>query len=358
METIAGNNASGLQLEVISDPAQFAAIAVEWDRLAGCLGDRMLFSSHAWISRSWKRHEKLGRKMHVVLVRDRGELALAAPFARIRDWVGTAKLVAMDSLTPQYNDILVTDNDRLPKLWGMLQDHLRRNFLVRSVRISGVRDDSVTARLLQSIGATWNSWTVAQAVSLEPFSSGDAFLASRSHKTRYNYRRQFRLLERHGSVRFRRIGSGPELAAAVRWIFERKEKWIEEKFGENGWLAAEGTAEFFADMASLATDRVSAHVTAIELDETMIGAILMFRQGGTIFLSKLAHDPEWQKFSPGWLVVMKSMLDGCDEGASTIDFMMGADRWKDRFGGNSVPVANYSFRVPIFPVLTAPPSID
>ena len=286
--------------------------------------------------------------MYVVIIRDGGKLALAAPFVRIADWIGTVKLVPMDSLTPQYNDILVAEDDRLPLLWGELRAHFRRNFRIRSVRLSGVRADSTTARLLQSIGAiqTWS--TVAQAISLEPFPSGEAFFESRSSNTRYNFRRQVRLLERHGSVRFRRIGAGPELEPAVRWIFERKEKWVKRRFGAPNWISADGTADFFSDIASAEAERGAAYVTAIELNELLIGALLIFRQGGTVFASKFAYDPEWERLSPGWLVLMRSLLDCCDDGEQSFDLMMGSDRWKDRIGGNSVSVANYRFDTPMF----------
>jgi CelD/BcsL family acetyltransferase involved in cellulose biosynthesis len=288
--------------------------------------------------------------MHVVIIRDRGELALAAPFVRIANWIGTVKLVPMDSLTPQYNDILVAEDDRLPSLWGELRAHFRRNFRIRSVRLSGVRADSTTARLLQSIGATRTWSTVAQAINLEPFPTAEAFFESRSSNTRYNFRRQVRTLERHGTVRFRRIGAGPELEPAIHWIFERKDKWVKRKFAGPNWISADGTADFFSDIASVEAERGGAYVTAIELNELLIGALLIFRQGGTIFASKIAYDPAWQKLSPGWLVLMRSLLDSCDDGGQSFDLMMGSDRWKDRIGGNCVPVANYRVDTPIFPV--------
>ena len=350
MEKIARERAHSLHLDVVRDPAAFASLAGEWDRLGECLGDRLLFSSHAWLTRSWQRHEKLGRKMHVVIIRDRGELVLAAPFVRIANWIGTVKLVPMDSLTPQYNDILVAEDDRLPLLWGELGAHFRRNFRIRSVRLSGVRADSTTARLLQSIGATRTWSTVAQAISLEPFPTAEAFFESRSSNTRYNFRRQVRAFERHGSVKFRRISAGPELEPAVRWIFERKDKWVRRKFGAPNWISADGTADFFSDIARVEAERGSAYVTAIELNELLIGALLVFRRGETTFVSKIAYDPEWQKLSPGWLIIMRSLLDCCDEGVQSFDMMIGSDRWKDRIGGNSVPVANYRFDMPVLPV--------
>src|SRR5690606_9782682 len=105
-----------------------------------------------------------------------------------------------------------------------------------------------------------------------------------------------------------------------------------------------GTSEFFLDVARVEARRGGAFVVALELDSAPIAAILVFQRGATAFVAKVAYDATWGKMSPGWLLMMKFFMECCDAKMRAVDLMIGADAWKERFGGRPVPVANYRLR--------------
>jgi CelD/BcsL family acetyltransferase involved in cellulose biosynthesis len=339
-----------LTVHVVTDETEFAGLQADWDDLADTIGDRSLFASHLWLSRSWQRQRTMaGRRLNIVTIRDGGDLVLAAPMVRVAGWFGRGTLRALDSLTPQYNDILVRP-DRMPGAADAFWRYMRSLWGVRALRFSGVRDDAATAALIQAEPFGISLSTSAPALDLSPYISGDAWFAARSSKTRYNYRRQLKLLRKRGDAGFRHISAGAQLEATVRWLFRQKSDWVARRFGKGNWLTRPGTASFFVDMAEALAARGEAWVDTLELDGEPIAAMLMFRRGRTIFTSKLAYDPAHATHSPGWLLTMHGLMKACDAGVQSADLMLGLDEWKVRFGGDAVTVNNYRVRnrLPIF----------
>ncbi|RWO80993.1 GNAT family N-acetyltransferase [Mesorhizobium sp.] len=338
------------RVEVIDRPAEFPRLAIEWDELAKGAADLAVFRSHEWVSRCWQRHQTMhGRSMHIVVIRDGGELVLAAPFVRIADWYGTATLVWLDSMTPLYNDILVVHDQRSDALKQALRRYIQRQWSIRALKLNCVREDAEIAPLLNKVGASRTWETAASALDISSFASRDDFLASQSSKARYNLRRYIRQMEREGPVRFREIASARELETSVRWIFAHKRKWVEARFGAANWIAAPGAEEMFLDVSTFESSRGRASVMALETKQEIIAAVLLFRCGGTVFLSKLAYDPGWRKVSPGWVLLMHIIGEACATGIRSVDFMIGRDAWKDRFGVQSVAVSNYRLRNGFWP---------
>jgi CelD/BcsL family acetyltransferase involved in cellulose biosynthesis len=336
---------SGLDVHVVTDEVEFAGLKEQWDALAGTIGDRSLFASHTWLARSWQRQRAMpGRRLNIVLIRDSGGLVLAAPLVRVSGWLSRGTLRALDSLTPQYNDILVRP-DRLPQATDAFWRHIRSQWGIGALRMSGVRDDSATAAVLRAAPFHIGLSTVAPALDLSPHTTGDSWFAARSPASRYKYRRQLKALRQRGDTTFHRITGGVPLENAVRWLFRQKGEWVARRIGKQNWLTQPETASFFVDITQTLAASGEAWVDTLELDGEPVAATLIFHRGGTIFTSKLAYDPARATHSPGWLLMTHIIMSACDAGLRTVDLMLGSDEWKLRFGCDAiVTVDNYRIR--------------
>ncbi|MDT0436040.1 MULTISPECIES: GNAT family N-acetyltransferase [Streptomyces] len=92
--------------ELITDEADFAALAPDWARLYARCGTATPFQSHAWLHSWWLSYGRRGR-LRVLLVRDGGELAAAAPLMRVRSPVPS--LVPLGGTISDYGDVLLDD---------------------------------------------------------------------------------------------------------------------------------------------------------------------------------------------------------------------------------------------------------
>ena len=78
-----------------------------------------------------------------------------------------------------------------------------------------------------------------------------------------------------------------------------------------------------------------------------IGILLLLERDGTIFLSKIAHNPAWSRYSPGWLLILEAVKFSIGRKAKAIDFMIGHGAWKDRLSDRSRSV--FKSRVDLSP---------
>ncbi|WP_190056829.1 GNAT family N-acetyltransferase [Streptomyces echinoruber] len=102
-------SATEVATEVVTDPAVFAGLAPEWERLYRRCGTATPFQSHAWLHSWWRSYGRPGR-LRLVLVRDAGAdgaLVAAAPLMLRRGPVPA--LVPLGGAISDYGDVLLDD---------------------------------------------------------------------------------------------------------------------------------------------------------------------------------------------------------------------------------------------------------
>ncbi|AJP02083.1 glycosyl transferase family 1 [Streptomyces cyaneogriseus subsp. noncyanogenus] len=92
--------------ELVTGERAFAALAPEWSRLHRRCATATPFQSHAWLHSWWLSYGRRGR-LRLVLVREGGELAAAAPLMRVRRPLPA--LVPLGGCLSDYGDVLVDD---------------------------------------------------------------------------------------------------------------------------------------------------------------------------------------------------------------------------------------------------------
>ncbi|CQR63981.1 GNAT family N-acetyltransferase [Streptomyces leeuwenhoekii] len=92
--------------ELVTGERAFAALAPEWSRLYRRCATATPFQSHAWLHSWWLSYGRRGR-LRLVLVREGGELAAAAPLMRVRRPLPA--LVPLGGCLSDYGDVLVDD---------------------------------------------------------------------------------------------------------------------------------------------------------------------------------------------------------------------------------------------------------
>jgi CelD/BcsL family acetyltransferase involved in cellulose biosynthesis len=68
--------------------------------------------------------------------------------------------------------------------------------------------------------------------------------------------------------------------------------------------------------------------------------MLSFREGSTVYLSKITYDPVWHVFSPARTLLLLTLQRAFDEGIKKCDLMTGRGDWKDTLATGKVVVRN------------------
>lgn len=329
-------------LRVLRNIDDLHALKEAWNRLARRCGAKTFFSGHVFAENSWERHRgDFATRLHVIVVEREGELQLVMPLGRKWDWSGSRILRWLDSKTPLYNDVLVDPAADFEVLTEMVGEHLASLRFIRALKVDFVRQDSDLAQLLQALGADSRFRMTAHEIDLGQYSGWDAFFASRSKTSRQDYRRLFRRLGDHGGVKVEVIDDPKRLEEEISWIFALKRAWVLQRMGKPNWLSPPETEAWFRSTAVELSGDGQAFVLRMSCGDARVAAILVFRWRDTLFASKMAYDPAWAKYSPGWLLNWELIKLSFGEGIDHIDLMLGDEEWKERLTGEVCDTLKY-----------------
>ncbi|WP_457936061.1 GNAT family N-acetyltransferase [Mesorhizobium sp. 10J20-29] len=343
-----GKDDNAITLEVVSNDARLQALRLEWDGLVAKCDDAAFFSSYPFVMQSWiRRRTERGLRLNIVTMRQGNTLVAAVPLIRQRDWFGTSVLKWLDSGTPLYDGILIDPGIDFAIIEEQFRNYLDSVRLVRKLKVDLIPYDTPAHRLLSSFGGDRQQYATIAIASLAGFRDWQEYFSKRSSNTRQAYRRLMRRLEEQGPVSFEHITDSMELESAIGWIFERKRAWVLARYGKPNWLSARATEAYFQATAADLSSTGNAFVARLSCGDTCISAMLGYKGKNTVYLSKMAYDPNWKKFSPGWLLTIEATRLAMSLGADKLDLMTGAEEWKDRLADEFVKVHKYRLRLPL-----------
>jgi len=322
------------RLEIVASSERLAEIGPAWTELWRRL-DGLAFQSHDWISAWWHTAtDRDRRELRIGLVWNDNTLIAVAPLAvsrrkglRLLEW-------AAGSYT-DYGDILLAPEcppAALSALWQKLcaaggfdlallgrlpPDAAFRRLLARDLRGAGgvrLRPDH-RSEAAYRVSGDWPS--------------GAAWYESQSKKTRQNYRRGRKVLEDAGKVTFRLLPADEPLAPVLDRLSFLKRKWLAERAYESGLFDADAPvlAALVDSLARLGILRVF----VLELDGALVAVSINFVQRGTMMAFVTTYDPDFERASPGMLLMMDYIQWSIDNGLNTVDFLCGAEAFKLRF---------------------------
>lgn len=339
----------GCHLHVVRDLQTLDGWKERWDELAGRCGPDGFFCRYAFVEAFWRRHRlDRGKKLHVLLIEQGGRLRLAMPLILKQGWAGTSILRPLDSRTPLYDDALIDPGFDLDTAAAMLGRHLESTRWCRALKFGFVREGSSLAGLLGRLGATTGTRETTFALDLAPFSGWDDFIASRKAEAGRYRLRMMRRLGEIGHVELQRIADAGSMSEDIAWIFARKREWVLRRTGAANWISPPETESCFQEAAAKLSRTGEAFTMRLSCGGRRIAAMLLWRNADRLFLSKIAYDPAWSKYSPGWLLTLESVRLGFSEGVGRIDLMIGRDQWKDRLASEALAVRSYRLGLPPF----------
>jgi CelD/BcsL family acetyltransferase involved in cellulose biosynthesis len=331
------------RLEIVSSTERLAEIADAWTALWRD-SDVLIFQSHAWVSAWWTTiADRDHRALRIGLVWHGERLVAVAPLAvarrrgvRLLEWTAASYT--------DYGDILVARDcppDSLTRLW-------------REIRKAGGYDIVAMNRLLPNAAARTMIATSAEAgLGLKlnhrsepsfrvapPWTTGTAWLESQNKKMRQNYRRGYKALEESGGpAKFRLLGDDEPLAPVLARTAELKRKWLVRQ-GHESALFDDGATTLPALVDALKQAGIL-RVFVIECAGQMVAVSLNFVQRDTMMAFVTTYDPEFDRASPGMLLMVDYVRWSIDNGLKLVDFLCGDEPFKLRFANTSVTLETF-----------------
>lgn len=329
------------RVEIVTDGPRLAQIGAAWDEL-WTRTDGLIFQSHAWISAWWQTvPDRERRQLRIGLVWNGERLDAVMPLSihrrrglRFLEWAANSY--------SDYEDILAAGDcppQTLQRLWQALTrlggydiallNRLRPDARARELPGSGVRPALRLNHRSEISHRVTGDWT-----------TGKAWFDSQSKKARQNYRRKQATLAEFGTAKFRLIDPDEPLRPILERLSALKRQWLDAR-GRTSTLFEEGEVALSALVEALARAGIL-RLFVLEVDGLIVSISVNFEQQGTLMAFVTSYDPAFERGSPGTLLMTDYIIWAFDHGLHTVDFLCGAEAFKQRFGTAAVTLGTFA----------------
>jgi CelD/BcsL family acetyltransferase involved in cellulose biosynthesis len=157
----------------------------------------------------------------------------------------------------------------------------------------------------------------------------DQLLSTHARKKLRYYRR---CAEREGAVRFE-TATQESLDAFLDALFElHAARW--QRRGLPGVLADATTPQFHREAARRMLDAGALRMYAMHIADRVRAVFYGFASHGTVYYYLSGYDPDLEKISIGNTIVAHAIEEAIGDGATTFDFLRGAEEYKYAWGAS------------------------
>jgi CelD/BcsL family acetyltransferase involved in cellulose biosynthesis len=318
--------------QIVTDYETFVRLEPEWNDAVSRAHVPHPFLLHKWF-RTWWDCFGAGRRLHIIVVRDRADIVAIAPLM--------TEQVHMYGLTVRKLDLL--HNDHTPRadcivagsplegygaIWDVLRDASGQWDILQ---LSRLPDDSPTRIAFASLagrdGFATGTWRGDRSPYLTLSGTWDAYHASLSAKFRSNLRNRLSRLRAFGEPRLEILDAAAPIASAAEDAL---------RLEASGWKDKAGTSitsdpsvhRFYSLLAQRAAEGGWLRLMFLTVGGRRIATSYGSCFDGRLFLFKTGYDPEYASCAPFKLLTYFAIERAFAEGLREIDFLGDAEPWK------------------------------
>ncbi|MDQ2804104.1 MAG: GNAT family N-acetyltransferase [Pseudomonadota bacterium] len=333
-----------LRTEIVKTPRRLAEIGPQWDALWE-RGERSVFQNHGWITAWWSSKGTSDTSILCVgLCWSADELVAVMPFVtrwhrgvRVLEWAAKDCSDYCDSIV----DPGLADSRRaLEDVWAAVA--ISGGFDV--AYLSHMRPDAALSGLLEG--------ERRRTVRLRPGHRADRSLQVRSYgvgghdwfrglnkKARNNHTRGKRILGETGAVTVAVYEAEDAIDAVLERMIDLKREWLVST-GQSNRILTENAVILRALVEELRRQR-ALRVFSICSGDALVAASLNIMAGTRMQAFFAAYDPQFDRASPGTLVMVEYLMWAFDHGITEVDFLCGEEEYKYKFANAQIDLASY-----------------
>jgi CelD/BcsL family acetyltransferase involved in cellulose biosynthesis len=329
-----------MEIHTIETVEGFLSLRDEWNSLLQSSAADCVFLTHEWLSVWWK-HMSEDRALHIVTVREDGELTGILPLAEraprlSRMMPRTLEFLGTGLIGSDYLDAIVRPG-REPKVLATLADHLDNCGLM--LQLNQLRGGACVASVLAEklrhrewIGDE-TKMNVCPYIDLRGH-TWDSYLATLGPNIRKNINRYLRNLPKTFHMQFDCATTPVEARAALESAIDLHHK----RWGARGTSEAFQTVAviaFHREFVQRAAERGWLRLLVLSLDGKAVAALYGLRYGPTFYFYQSGFDPAYSKHSVGVTTMGLGIKTAIEEGALEYDFLHGDEEYKFHWASGS-----------------------
>ncbi|HYS55441.1 MAG TPA: GNAT family N-acetyltransferase [Thermoanaerobaculia bacterium] len=317
---------AAVETNVITTSEELAAIATPWLELWREAANTTPFQSPMWLLPWWRHFGS--NDLNVIATRDHGRLKALAPLYVIRE-DGESLGMFLGTGISDYLDVIGSAPLNLAEIDCQMWD------------LQQLRDSSPLLEMPLPEGWSDSVEEQDRCVVLSIEGAGDEL----HNLLSTHFRKKLRYYKRSLACTFE-DANAENLDAFLDALFAlHASRW--QQRGMPGMLADDVIQRFHRDVARAMFDAGALRMFAMRCSDRIAGVFYGFAHRGTVAYYLSGYDPALEKHSPGTVMVAHAIEQAVREGATTFDFLRGAEDYKYAWGAKDrINYRRQIFRAP------------
>ncbi len=307
--------------ELITSVDDLSTLRPAWDVLWRRSPEATPFQSPQWLL-PWLTHFGAGGELTTVITRDGDALTSIAPLYVLRE-EGESLGLLLGTGISDYLDILGDGSATLEamrtidcQLWDL--QHLRPSSTL------------LTAALPEGLSENVEDQEPCPVLRIEGAVGGlETLLSTHARKKLRYYRRS---LARLGEVRIEEATEDNLDALLDALYLLHAARWRRRNLP--GVLGDPTIQQFHGEVARNFLRAGALRMYATRVDERIVAVFYGFAHGGSVYYYLSGYEPDLEKLSIGTLVIAHALDRAISDGATTFDFLRGAEEYKYAWGAS------------------------
>jgi CelD/BcsL family acetyltransferase involved in cellulose biosynthesis len=328
-----------MELTLVNSIEEWKGLEEAWDELVSRSVRPYPFLEFWYLYNWWQTlggGEWLSSESQLCIVTgfERGKLKGIAPlFVSSKEGSPPALRFIGQIEVTDYLDFIAAEED-LPAFLTALLDFLDENeaIPVKNLELANLLDDSPSLRILEQAAEQrqrrFKQTVLQPAPAITLTDSWDEYLQSLNKKQRHEVRRKLRNAERDFQIELYLVENAAEVIDEIRIFVELMRNEEEKK----QFLSGE-TEQYLLSLGKAAFEKNRFNLAFLLLDGQKVAGYLNFIAQNRLWVYNTGWNPDFSKYSPGWLLLSKLIQWSIDQGLQEVDLMRGAEDYKYRFGG-------------------------
>lgn len=350
-----------INVRIVQQESEFAALAADWDRLAG---DRF-FCRHGWLSAWWKFYGR-GNQLLILVAESNGRIVGIAPFYRTNR-AATGKCICFlgsNDVCSDYLKIMIDESLKDESAGGGLSIIELRRAVVEAftgklievnrqsttrwdmLELSGaLRDEPANDALfdsMQAAGCGVHHQTIECSWQLPLPATWDELNAKHGGSFRRTLKKIDRDLLDTGTVKRFEATDSETLSRGFDILVDLHQR-RRESLGERGCFSDPRFTGFLKTIATDSLQRGELSLLWSEYESEPMSATICFRHSGVVSMYQSGVNPDLMQYRPGHLQNLIAIRDGISHHMKTYDFLRGDEPYKRLW--RATPVELVSTRI-------------
>ena len=312
-------------IRIVASPAGLAELRADWDRLLATSPVVSGFHAPGWIEACWEGHDGSGRRLHVLVAEQAGQVVGILPTELSR----SGELSFIGTGLSNYGGPIVAPDQAAPASAEWLAA-IAADPQIRAVRLAGLRGGDPLLGALR--GWQHPGWGPTRLVRMNVSPEVDLAGWAERFRTHKSHRQTVQRLEAFGELVFEETADPAMIRAILPDLFRFYQRrwsgrWVSGAFAERHRAFQLRAAGSGAEL-----------VSTLRFDGRIVAAALSLRAAGISAGYVLGYDDRLGPFSLGTVLIVRILRAAAERGDPLFDFSLGRSAYKLRWASSERPV--------------------